>query len=137
MTENESTWIQEQIEKTVQKHGSVPPLWSAFPNKHPYSAFWRMGAGESYSMIFNKWWENQQFDEATKIDYFRKWPPPPRWLESMLTYVWDILPEGEELEDYSLYIDCLTPYFDRLESLGFGSKIDYENDIANPKWLNT
>lgn len=135
MTDNESNWIQSQITDLVEKYGTVPPLWSAFPNKHPYSAFWRMGKGESYAIVFNYWWDIQHFDEETKINYFRNWPPPPLWLESMITYIWGVLPAEEELSDDSLYTERLTPYFDQLERLGFGSKSDYERDLADPKWL--
>ncbi|MCA9069783.1 MAG: hypothetical protein KDA84_12710, partial [Planctomycetaceae bacterium] len=85
-----SEWVDNEIKKLVAEHGAVPPPWFLYPETHPYQIGWRMGTMESYSSIFSRWWEKQQADwnEAQRIDYFRKWPPPPRWLTWMLDVVW-------------------------------------------------
>src|SRR5262249_59490761 len=31
--------------------------------------------------------------------------------------------------------DNVGPYFERTAALGFGSRLDYERDLADPKWL--
>ena len=122
-------WIEKEVTKLVEKYGVVPPLWVIFPDEHPYSICWRMGYGEEYVEVWGQWWDNQGFNESQRIEYFRKWPPPARWLEWTIDAIWDIRPwENEPDFDY-------TPYFSRLENLGFGSKQDYESDLNDPKWL--
>ncbi|KAF4434137.1 integrin alpha n-terminal [Fusarium acutatum] len=88
---------------------------------------WRMGAGESYIMMYWTWWEQQkeQLDEKQRIEYFRRWPPPPEWLIWMIEIIWDLDPKDfEDEDDYS-------PYFRRTETLGFGSEDDYKNAIRD------
>ncbi len=87
-----------------------------------------MGGGESYMMAFAHWREGKQFDEATRIAYFRKYPPPARWLEWVIESIWGV--QNLEQDDVTVY----TPYFDRVEALGFGSKADFERDANDPKW---
>ncbi|MBC7804758.1 MAG: hypothetical protein H7145_01280, partial [Akkermansiaceae bacterium] len=62
--------------------------------------------------------------------FFRKYPPPPRWLEWMIEAIWDV--HGWEQEEEFDY----TPYFDRTEALGFGGKADFDRDIEDPKWVD-
>ncbi|HEY7544434.1 MAG TPA: hypothetical protein VID27_06110 [Blastocatellia bacterium] len=125
-----SDWKQEQIAKLIDEYGDVPPPWVAFPDTHPYSICWRMGAGESHIMVWSDWWESQHFNEEERIEYFRKWQPPARWLEWMIDAVWEIRLRGHE-EDFDY-----APYFARVEKLGFGSKEDYEKDIEDPRWIS-
>ena len=69
------------------------------------------------------------FDE--RIAYFRRWPPPPRYLACLADYLWDLRPwetEGEFDFDYG-------PYFTELERLGFGNRAEYERDLNDPRWL--
>jgi hypothetical protein len=86
-------------------------------------------------MVFNRWWDREKgnWDEAQRIEYFRRWPPPPRWLTWMIDVIWDLNPlesENPEEFDYSLY-------FARTELLGFGTQAEYEKDLDDPRWLNT
>lgn len=83
-------------------------------------------------MVFSHWWRSQKFTEADSLRYFRKWPPPPRWLEWMIDVVWVRSQERDEDEEEP----DLTPYFARAESLGFGSEADYEKDMEDPRWLD-
>ena len=130
---NQPEWLTKRVADFVEEHGAVPPPWSLVPNSHPYEIGWRMGEGETLSMVFNAWWgQNKgQLDESERIAYLRKWPPPPRWLTMAMDLVWDLEPwqEGDPEEfDYSIY-------FERMESLGFGTQAEFEQDIDDPKWL--
>lgn len=87
-----------------------------------------MGSGEDYILFFFHWWEEQKrsLDESQRIEYFRKWPPPPRWLVWMIEVIWDLNPEGfDEDGDVDDHNDHLEPYFKRTEELGFGGEDDY------------
>ncbi len=122
-------WMEPEIARLTAKHGAVPPPWVPFPDTHPYDICWRMGAGESHVMLWAKWWDDQRFDEASRIEYFRRWPPPPRWLGWMIDAIWDIEPSDDDGEA------ARSPYYARVEALGFGSRFDYEKDLDDPKWL--
>lgn len=119
-------WMTAEIARLTAEHGAVPPPWSAFPDTHPYQICWRMGAGEAYAMVWSRWWEDQNLDEAARISYFHRWPPPPRWLDWMIDAIWS---PGEDEEQRS-------PFFARAESLGFPTRACYESDLADPRWLN-
>jgi hypothetical protein len=119
-------WMQREIESLVAEHGDVPPGWVMY-DEHPYSIWWRMGGGESHQLVWWNWWRSQGFTEDQRIAYFRRWPPPHRWLFFLIEAVWDVDTwEGDA---------DLTPYFERTAALGFGSEHDYERDIDDPKWL--
>ncbi len=133
LSNSEAEWIEKRIVELVEEYGSVPPPWFMFPDTHPYDIGWRMGAGESHVMVFSAWWEREKkdLDEARRIEYFRRWPPPPRWLTWMIDVIWDLNPldmEDPEAFDYS-------SYFTPTEELGFGSQAEYEKDINDPRWL--
>lgn len=123
--------LDQEIAAYVAKHGAVPPPWFVFPDTHPYDGTWRMGAGECYLDVFRRWWRSQNLDEEQRIEYFRKWPPPPRWLEWMIDAIW--APEFEDGDDEQDL--AFAPYFDRVAALGFGAKADYDKDLEDPKWL--
>ena len=118
-----STYYEDEIAKLVAQHGAVPPPWFMFQGAHPCSICWRMGAGESYIIIFFTWWKEQKesLDESQRIDYFRKWPPPLPWLTWMIEVIWDLDPEDfDDDDDY-------WPYFRRTKALGFGGENDYKS----------
>lgn len=91
---SDSNWIEERIDELIEQYGAVPPPWFMIPDTHPHEIGWRMGAGEAHIMVFSSWWEKEKadLDEEAKIEYFRKWPPPPRWLVWMIEVLWDIRP---------------------------------------------
>lgn len=129
MNNSEHNWIEDEIERLTRATGDVPPPWVFVPDGHPYSIEWRMGSGEGYLMAFSRWWDSLDWDEAGRVAYFRKYPPPPRWLQWMIDAVWDIRSwEQEDEFDYA-------PYFERVERMGFGSRADYEQDLDDPRWL--
>lgn len=113
--------IEAKITELVAQHGTVPPPYFTFPDKHPFDIFWRMGAGEDHIMVFGAWWERQKdgMDEAQRIEYFRKFPPPPVWLTWMIELIW--VPEDEEFELDPNEADR-SSYFKRTEELGFGTE---------------
>ncbi|OAQ59255.1 hypothetical protein VFPPC_10278 [Pochonia chlamydosporia 170] len=123
---DEPEWMKDAIAKLVKEHGAVPPPWFMFPDTHPYEICWRMGAGETHIMNFSAWWDKQKevLDEQGRIEYFRRWPPPPRWLEWMIDAVWEPQPPDSYDESFDY-----TPYFERVEALGFGSQAEYEQDL--------
>ena len=131
MLDDQPYSIDREIAAYVGKHGAVPPPWIVFPDTHPYDGTWRMGAGECYLEVFRRWWRTHNLDEEQRIEYFRKWPLPPRWLEWMIDAIWaPQFEDGEDEQDLAF-----APYFDRVEALGFGSKADYDKDLADPRWL--
>jgi len=119
-------WMQEKIDALVAAHGTVPPAWAVY-DEHPYSICWRMGGGESHQMLWWEWWQQQGFTEEQKVTYFRRWPPPHCWLAFLIEAVWGVDTVEEE--------GNLSPYFERVEALGFGTEQDYERDLEDPKWL--
>lgn len=121
--------IKRNIEELVGRYGAVPPPWIYAENTHPMSIMWRMGGGESHIMVFGQWWKQSQMDEAERIAYFKKWPPPPRWMEWTAHAIWNLKPwEHEGTFDYA-------PYFAKLEAAGFEGVADFEADFNDDKWL--
>lgn len=128
---SEANWYVDRVSALVKQYGAVPPPWVYAEDSHPFSIQWRMGDGETHVMVFGEWWEQQKLTEKERIEYFRKWPPPPRWTAWMAEVIWDLDPwkgEGEGEFDYS-------PYFKRLTDLGFEGVADYERDLDDEKWL--
>lgn len=113
--------LQRDIDELVSQHGAVPPPWFYVENSHPGDIMWRMGGGEWHIMVFWQWWEQSGMDEAARIAYFKKWPPPPRWMKWMSNAIWDLEPFRQ---DYA-------PYFAKLEAVGFEGVADFEKDDEN------
>jgi hypothetical protein len=118
-------WMTEETERLVAVYGATPPPWVVI-NEHPYSLCWRMGNGESHKLVWWAWWPQQGFTEEQKVEYFRRWPPPPCWLAFLIEAVWGVDAYEER--------DRLGPYFVKTSALGFGNQQDYEQDLADPKW---
>ncbi len=129
---SESPWIENRIAGLVAEYGAVPPPWVMLPDTHPYDIGWRMGAGESHLMVFSAWWAQQKekLDEPQWIEYFRRWPPPARWLTWMIDVIWGL--QIGELEDPESF--DYSPYFARTEELGFGTQAEFERDMDDPRW---
>lgn len=123
-------WYHGCLKNYREKYGDVPPPWVYATASHPYSMRWRMGDGETLIMVFFEWWEGENKSEADRIAYFKKWPPPPRWMAWMAETIWDF--EPEDPEDESVY----QPYFDRLKALGFEGTDDFLKDLDDDKWLD-
>ncbi len=125
----EAAAIRQDVKELVNRHGAVPPPWIYAENSHPMSIRWRMGGGEWHIMVFSQWWKQSQMDEADRIAYFKKWPPPPRWMEWMASAIWELKPwEHEGGFDYS-------PYFAKLQAAGFEGVSEFEADFNDEKWL--
>jgi hypothetical protein len=125
-------WADKTIVELVAQHGVVPPPWFEFPNEHPVSMCWRMGAGELHVMAFQTWWNRENFNIEQRIAYFQKWPPSPRWLTWMFDTIWDLEPwDLEESEWFEFY----KPYLVKVKGLGFPTWAEYEQDYQDGKWL--
>lgn len=131
---SEPEWIENRIAELVAEHGSVPPPWFMFPNTHPYDICWRMGAGESHVIVFGTWWDRQRhlLAEPERIALFRRWSPPPRWLVWTMEAIWDLDLDIEGSDEDA--IDA-SPYFARMEALGFATEAEFRRDFDDPRWL--
>jgi len=117
-----------EAEKLIQQHGDVPPPWIHSPSSHPYSIEWRMGAGEDYLGKFAWFHQTHLTNKEQSINYFKKYPPEPRWVGWTCDVIFDLEPWEEDEFDYA-------PYIEKLASLGFKDVHDYEKDLNDPKWL--
>ncbi len=87
-----------------------------------------MGDGETLIMVFGEWRESEAKHFDARIEYFRKWPPPPRWLPWVADFLWDLEPwEAADEFDYK-------PFFLKLAELGFPGEDDYDHDLNDEKW---
>jgi hypothetical protein len=125
---SDTEWYQAELKKYIEKYGDVPPPWVFSPNSHPYSISWRMGAGETYIIVFSEWYGDGYKSEHERISYFKKYPPPPRWLGWMAEAIWNLDPWDECELHY-------TPYFNKLKQSGFEGIDDYEKDLRDEKWI--
>jgi hypothetical protein len=126
---SQEQWYFAHCADMLAKYGDFPPPWIYMEDSHPYSIGWRMGGGESHVMAFGEWWEQQNKSFDQRIDYFRKWPAPPRWCAWMANVIWDLEPwKSEDEFNYSTY-------FAKLKNLGFQGTDDYESDLDNDKWI--
>lgn len=116
-------WIHQGIAKLEAEYRDVPPPWIIFPDEHPYSLCWRMGSGEAHIELWSTWWEEQHYDEADRIAYFRRWTPPPRWLEWTIDAIWE-----DDESDFDQ-----NAAFARIEALGLGTKAEFDRDFDDPK----
>ena len=105
--------------------GDLLPHWLAFPDFHPYSLHWRMGAGETFTTVFSEWIDRSYPDREARLRYFLKYPPPPRWLEVMASYLWEL----DEEEDF---VESL--YLDRLRELGFSGTERFTEDMDDESY---
>ncbi|MFL5329108.1 MAG: hypothetical protein ACJ8C4_09335 [Gemmataceae bacterium] len=122
-------WYMERLSYYTAQYGAVPPPWVYADNSHPHSIRWRMGSGETMMMVFDEWWGQQNWSEPERVDYFRKWPPPPRWIPWMSVRIWNLHPwDCDGQFDYA-------PWYKRIAKLGFAGVDDVERDLDDPKWL--
>ncbi|MCZ8215064.1 MAG: hypothetical protein O9262_02445 [Cyclobacteriaceae bacterium] len=118
-----------KINELTIKYGEVPPYWVYKPNSHPYSIFWRQGGGEEFADCFVIWFEENCRTLEDKIIYFKKYSPPPRWLATVVEFLWEVEGWTDPTFDY-------TPYFRQLEEFGFNGISDYQKDLDDEKWLD-
>ncbi|MEY5047740.1 MAG: hypothetical protein RLZZ175_1099 [Bacteroidota bacterium] len=123
-----SEFLKHKINELILKYGEVPPFWIYKPNSHPYSFLWRQGSGEVFTDCFIIWFEENCKTLEEKINYFKKYSPPPRWLATVVESLWDVEGWNDSDFDYS-------PYLKQLEELGFSGTSDYQKDLDDEKWL--
>ncbi len=104
--------LERDIDAAVRAHGCVRPPWIEFPDHARFTSFWYMGAGEWHTAVWTAWWEGQPATPASRLEYFRRFPPPTRWLDWAATAVWPAL-DGDG--------DAVDEAVRRLESAGLGS----------------
>jgi hypothetical protein len=121
-------FLKNRINELTLEYGEVPPFWIYKPNSHPYSFFWRQGSGEEFADCFVIWFEENCKTFAEKINYFKKYSPPPRWLATVVEFLWEVEGWNDANFDY-------TPYLKRLEEIGFTGTSDYQKDLDDEKWL--
>lgn len=124
---SDKEWYLKLSKEYIEQYGDVPPPWVYAPTYHPYSMGWRMGGGETHSMVMSEWLEQQDFSEEQRIAYMKKYPAPPRWLTWVADFIWDLDPIDPEDFDYE-------PYFTKLEQLGFKGTSDFEKDFNSDEW---
>lgn len=121
-----SDFYANELKRNIDKYGDVPPPWIFRPNSHPFSIQWRMGAGESYMMLYYTWLKNNINSKDELILFFKKYPAPPRWLGNMANTIWNLEPM-EESFDYS-------KYFTKLKEYGFEGVEKYKEDLSNEQY---
>ncbi|WP_221090537.1 hypothetical protein [Deinococcus aquaedulcis] len=114
------------LDAILKAHGTVPPLWTAYPHLHPYSIGWRMGAGELYKMAWSKWWRQQVWTEEQRLTYVRAYPFRAAWLGHVISLLWGISIHDPEVE--------VQPYFEAAQRLGFASRAEFEADLKAQDW---
>jgi hypothetical protein len=75
------------------------PLWLWAPDIPRYSIGWRMGAGDTYSWEFYKWWET--LSPAAQQEYQKRYPEPIDWRGWYAGEDWD--EDAEEPDRISGY----------------------------------
>jgi choline dehydrogenase-like flavoprotein len=128
MTEN-TEFLKNKINEFILKYEEMPPHWIYRPDSHPYSGSWRQGSGEEFVDCFVAWFEENCKTTEEKINYFKKYSPPPRWLATVVEFIWEVEGWNEAFYDY-------TPYLKKLEEQGFKGTSEYEKDLDDEKWLN-
>jgi len=87
--------LDQAVINEVAAHGVVLPPWTAYPDIERFSIGWRMGNGEWHLMVWWHWWERDRPDEASRIAYFRAWPPPVEWLDWAAIGIWPDLDDDD------------------------------------------
>ncbi len=123
----DNAFYKKGIDKYLTKDGDMAPPWAFNKNSHPYSIYWRMGIGEFYVMIFSEWFSKNIKSYKERIEFFKKYPAPPRWLGWMADAIWDLETIDENF-DYS-------QYFNKLKKEGFKGIEKYQQDLNDEKWL--
>jgi hypothetical protein len=114
--------LEHHVTQEVQEYGYVRPPWH-YMDEHPCSIGWRMGGGEWHLMMFEAWWERLAPDEATRIEWVRRWNPVPLWYPWCARLIWpgpweDIDEDEDEKADETAV--------ERLSALGIGSVREWQ-----------
>lgn len=62
----------------AEQGGELEPPWARFPWISRYSIGWRMGSGESYSMVWSDFADEKITTTDEALAYLRRHPPAPR-----------------------------------------------------------
>jgi len=103
------------VRDEVAVWGEVRPPYLAFPDIDPLDIGWRMGAGEWHIMVWSHWWDSSHPNEAGRLGYFRRHPPPAAWTFWVAAAIWP--EQAEDIDDE----DDIGPAVRRLAEHGIGS----------------
>ncbi len=132
---SQKEWYQQFVKQHELAYGCVPPPWEAIPNSHPLSLRWRMGYGESLASVFPRWLEQYFPTEESRIAFFWKHPPPPRWQPYLIAAVF---PDAEVDFEESIFEAGWyehSGYPAKLKALGFRDTERFREDFDDPKWV--
>jgi len=110
------------ISEYIEKYWEIPPLWIVFEGCLLVSIWWRMWSWKVYLNFFQSWWEKEVMSFNNKIDYFKKYSPPPMWLEFVCDKIWNLDPFDSNFIWYGIY-------FKKLKDLWFEWVDDFEKDF--------
>lgn len=65
------------VDARLARAGTLVPPWIEFPEIRAGSIGWRMGSGEWYLWMWQRWWA--RLDETARDAYRARWPAPPGW----------------------------------------------------------
>lgn len=109
------------IAEARDDHGDVAPPWARCPEIPMGSIGWRMGYGESWWTLWDRWLSRQPTDRAWRSAYLQRHPPAPRsWVET----AYRALAVDAEFED-----ELDEEQMAQLEALGVVG-----DDVAMPAW---
>lgn len=129
-------WYRQFVKQHELAYGCVPPPWEAIRDSHPFSVRWRMGYGESLCDVFPRWLKQYFPTEESRITFFWKHPPPPRWQPYLVEAIFD----DPDLDyDGGVYDDGWyeqSGYPAKLKALGFRDTELFREDLDDPKWAD-
>lgn len=128
-------WFQQFVQQHELAYACVPPPWEAIPDSHPSNIRWRMGYGESLLMVFPVWLRKYFPSEESRVAFFWKHPPPPRWLTYLVGSIFDDPGIDDTLDgEYDELWFVRSAFPDKLKALGFKGVDGYQADYEDPKW---
>lgn len=120
-------WYKKEVKKYITRFGVVPPIYKIFPDIHPYSIGLRMGGGETAVMVFGTWFSDNYQSQDEIIDFFWEHHPPPRWLQDVAAWIWDLEPM---MPEEFVELD----YLEQMKELGFEGTESFLADLDDPRW---
>ena len=128
-------WYLQFVKQHELTYGCVPPPWEAIPGSHPSSMRWRMGYGESLLSVFPKWLKQYFPSEESRIAFFWKHPPPPRWQPYLVAAIFEDLNLDDKTGVYDEGWYEQSGYPAKLKALGFKETERFIDDFNDPQWL--
>lgn len=128
-------WYRQFVKQHELAYGCVPPPWEAIPNSHPFSMRWRMGYGSSLQDVFPVWLRQYFPSEESRVAFFWKHPPPPRWQPYLIEAIFDAPPPEPEISVYDPDWYENSGFPAKLKVLGFRGTDRFREDLDDPQWI--